>query len=252
MTRPFSRAGRDWVPMTERRDCCGGWAGSGCTVTILLQPSLDEAARRLGHVEETNADAAARVLPGNLPRQADQLLLPGKGKLEINLACWRNSAAGLERSSAVAEVGQSGAQFGRSGTGNVGRRTDGRAGSAAAFAAHEAAGGAQADAGALGRKRAIENKIGAEPEHGAGVELAIDNRNQHAAAVLGGLTQARQEFLGTLVGAIVEDDSVEVLAVDQFQPAGNRRRVLGRHPQFGQDECEQAGRVLIRAHHEGA
>src|SRR5208337_5011029 len=171
------------------------WHSAYRVVTAVLKPGLYEAARRLGHIDETNAGAAARVLPRNFSRQADQLVLPGKGEFEINLACGRNPAGGLERSSTVAEVDHSGAQFGRSGTGDVGRRIDGFPRSAAALAAHEAAGGAQADAGTLGRKRAIENEVGAKPEHGAGVERAIDNRNQHAAAVFGRPSQARQEFL---------------------------------------------------------
>ena len=156
------------------------------------------------------------MLPRNLTRQADQLLLTGKCELEINFACGRKAVDGVDQSSAVAEVGQNRVQFRRSGVGDVGGRTDSRAGSAPAFAAHEVAGGAEADAGTLGRERAIENKVGAEPEHGAWVELAIHNRNQHAGTVFGGLPQVREELLGTLVCTIIEDDGVEVLAVDQF------------------------------------
>src|SRR5208282_927975 len=125
------------------------------------------------HIEETNSGAAARVLPGHLTRQAHQLLLTGKSELEINLACGRKAVGRVERRSAVAEVGQDGVQFGLAGKGDVGGRMDGRAGSAAAFAAHEAAGSAQTDACALGRERAIKNKVGAKPEHGSGVELAV-------------------------------------------------------------------------------
>jgi hypothetical protein len=218
---------------------------------MLLEPSLHEAARRLGHVEETNSGAAARVLPRNLARQADQLGLTGKCELEINLACGRKAAGAADQSSAVAEVGQNRVAFGGSGIGDVDVGTNGRARSSA-FAAHEAAGGAQTDAGALGRKRTIENKVGAEAEHGAGVETAVHNGNEHAGAVFGGLTQARKKLLGTLVGAIVEDNGVEALALEQLQSAGDRGGMLDRHPQFGQDEREQAGGVLIRAHHEGA
>ncbi len=122
----------------------------------------------------------------------------------------------MDQSSTVAEVGQKDVPLGRSRIGDGGGRTHGRAGSAAAFTTQKAASGAQTDAGALGRERTVENKISAEPENGTGVELAIDNRNQHAGAVFGGLTQAREKLLGTLVGAIVEDNGVEALAFEQF------------------------------------
>ena len=227
-------------PETWLRRTCGRRASCRLGI-ILLQPGLHQAARRLGHIEKTNSGAAAGVLPGHLSRQANQLLLARKSELEINFAGGRKAVGGLDRSSAVAEVGQDGVQFRRSGIGDVGRRITRSARSAAAFAAHEAASGAQTDAGAFGRERAIENKIRAKPEHGTSVELAVDNGNQHAGAVLGGLPQARQEFLGTLVGAIVENDGIKALAVEQFQPAGDRGRMLGRHPQLGQDEREQAG-----------
>src|ERR1019366_5000996 len=88
--------------------------------STVLEPARDEAARRLRHVEKTNPGAPARVLPRNIPRQADQLLLAGKSELEINLACGWNPAGSDERGSAVAKVGQSGVQFGRSRIGNVG------------------------------------------------------------------------------------------------------------------------------------
>src|SRR5208282_2448301 len=98
--------------------------------SILLKPDLHQAARSLGHVEETNSGAPARVLPGHLTRQAHQLLLTGKSELEINLACGRKAVGGVERCSALAEVGQDGVQFRRSGIGEVGRRMDGLAGRA--------------------------------------------------------------------------------------------------------------------------
>ena len=173
-------------------------------------------ARRLGYVKETNSGAAAGVLPGNLSRQADRLLLPGKSEFEINLACGRQAVSDVDRCSAIADVGQNGAQVRGSGISDIGRRADGSAGSAAAFAAHEAAGGAQADASPFRSERAIENKIGAEPEYGASIEFAIDDGNQRASAVLGGLTQLHQEFIRTLVGAIVEDDGVEVPTFEQL------------------------------------
>src|SRR5208282_622662 len=84
--------------------CLGGLSGSRGGMTQ-LEPGLYETARRLGHIEGANSGAAARILPGNLPRQADQLLLPGKSELEINFAGGRNAAGGLKRRSAVAEVG---------------------------------------------------------------------------------------------------------------------------------------------------
>jgi len=65
---------------------------------------------------------------------------------------------------------------------------------AAAFAAHQAAGSTQADASTFGREWPIENEIGAKSEHGAGVELTIDNRNQHTGTVFGGLPQTRQKL----------------------------------------------------------
>ena len=47
--------------------------------------------------------------------------------------------------------------------------------------------------------------------------LPVDGRvDQHAGAILSGLTQTCEELLGTLIGTIVEDDGVEALAIEQF------------------------------------
>src|ERR1039458_4742616 len=118
------------------------------------QPILNETARRLGHIEEPNSGATAGVLPSHLARQANQFLLAGQGELEIDLASARY-LIGLDRSAALAEVGQKGVHLELPWTSDSNGRDYRGAETAAAFAAREALGSAQTDAGALERARSI-------------------------------------------------------------------------------------------------
>ncbi len=81
-----------------------------------------------------------------------------------------------------------------------------------------------------GRERTIEHEIRAQPKHRTRAEFAVHNRNQQRCAVLARLAQLGEKILRTLVGAVIQNDSVELLFVQPLQPAGDGRRVFGARP----------------------
>src|ERR1019366_8648160 len=60
----------------------------------------------------------------------------------------------------------------------------------------------------------------------------------------------RQKFFGSLIRAVVEDDGIVLLFVEQFQSTGDRGGMFHLHTHLGQDRRQQTSRLLIRAHQE--
>jgi len=105
-TRCSCAAGRERLVRGRFIDHRRGAPSDGCGLFCCSQ--LCMSAATTGARPETNPRAATGVCHATR-RQADDLLLIGKGEFKINFARRRNAALGLDRGSTLAEVGQKGA-----------------------------------------------------------------------------------------------------------------------------------------------